>query len=159
MKSVSLAFGAAAALLMGAAASAQTFDFFLDGQQEAPLPVITPGSGVGRLVVNPITRDYHLAVAYSGLIGSVTNNHIHRAPPGVAGPVVVSLPIPPANPIDFNGNFSQANYADLLAGNLYVNIHSSAFPGGEIRGQIVPAPAGAALLGLGGLVATRRRRR
>lgn len=47
----------------------------------------------------------------------------------------------------------------MADGKTYLNVHTTAFPGGEIRGFLVPAPAGAALLGLGGLVATRRRRR
>lgn len=48
----------------------------------------------------------------------------------------------------------------LNDGTAYLNIHSSTFPGGEIRGfLLVPAPSGAALLGLAGLVATRRRTR
>ncbi|MEQ8771070.1 MAG: CHRD domain-containing protein [Phycisphaerales bacterium] len=47
---------------------------------------------------------------------------------------------------------------DLLAGNFYLNIHSDAFRGGELRANLVPAPGAAAMLGLGGLVAARRRR-
>lgn len=46
----------------------------------------------------------------------------------------------------------------LSTGRAYFNIHSQTFPGGEIRGFLVPAPANAMLLGLGGLLAIRRRR-
>ena len=46
----------------------------------------------------------------------------------------------------------------LHEGRAYLNLHSSVFPGGEIRGFLVPAPGAAGLLALGGLVATRRRR-
>lgn len=48
--------------------------------------------------------------------------------------------------------------ADLFAGNFYLNIHSGEFTGGELRGNLVPAPASVAGLGLAGLLATRRRR-
>ena len=46
----------------------------------------------------------------------------------------------------------------LNTGTAYVNIHSSAFPGGEIRGFLVPTPGTAMIIGLGGLLAARRRR-
>lgn len=50
--------------------------------------------------------------------------------------------------------------SSLEEGRAYLNIHSSAFPGGEIRGfyTLVPAPGAVAILGMGGLLATRRRR-
>ncbi len=50
-------------------------------------------------------------------------------------------------------------FSALEAGKAYMNVHSTLFPGGEIRGFPVPAPSAAALIGMGGLVATRRRRR
>lgn len=46
----------------------------------------------------------------------------------------------------------------MIEGRTYLNIHTSQFPGGEIRGFLVPSPAAGAILGLGGLVASRRRR-
>jgi hypothetical protein len=46
----------------------------------------------------------------------------------------------------------------LHDGSAYYNIHTSTFPGGEIRGFMIPSPGGAALLALGGLCAMRRRR-
>jgi len=57
------------------------------------------------------------------------------------------------------GAFSRLSLA-LAQGRAYLNIHSSSFPGGEIRGffNLVPAPTSAGLLALGGLIATRRRR-
>lgn len=61
-----------------------------------------------------------------------------------------------------NGGTAESAEAALRAaldsGRAYLNIHSSAFPGGEIRGFFVPSPSAAAMLGLGGLVAMRRRR-
>jgi len=75
----------------------------------------------------------------------------------VNGGVIINLGAQ-ASPIVNNGTFTEAQYADLLAELLYVNVHTATFPGGEIRGQIVPAPAGFAALAMAGLVATRRRR-
>jgi hypothetical protein len=82
--------------------------------------------------------------------------HIHRAPPGVNGPIVIGAPsFPLGSPITFTTTLSDPLETDPLAGLLYVNIHSSAFPPGEIRGQFVAIPkpstfalAGAVLLGL-----------
>jgi hypothetical protein len=113
--------------------------------------------------------------------------HIHRAPVGQNGPIVFGLlgPIGPANDLDDlvvsqvpgrvtisgvwdnnegNGTTLAAQLANLRSGNLYLNVHTAAFPGGEIRGQIVvPEPGTAVLLAAGalpllGLVRRRRSR-
>ncbi|MFU8828724.1 MAG: CHRD domain-containing protein, partial [Phycisphaerales bacterium] len=47
---------------------------------------------------------------------------------------------------------------ELFAGNLYLNFHTTAFPGGEIRGQIVPTPGAAGVLAGAALMGLRRRR-
>ncbi|MGE3108913.1 MAG: CHRD domain-containing protein [Phycisphaerales bacterium] len=61
-----------------------------------------------------------------------------------------------------NGGSVAASFAALISavegGRAYLNIHSTQFPGGEIRGFYVPGPGAAAVLALGGLVAARRRR-
>src|SRR5207245_2428523 len=72
---------------------------------------------------------------FSGLVAPQTAAHIHRAPPGVAGPIIVPLPL--GSFTGFAAILSTADVANLLAGNLYVNVHSAAFPGGEIRGQLI----------------------
>lgn len=61
-----------------------------------------------------------------------------------------------------NGGTPASAFTALLnastQGRAYFNLHSSAFTGGEIRGFLVPAPGGLAMLGLAGLIAARRRR-
>lgn len=142
--------------LAGAAASAQTYNFPLSGLQEVPANA-SPAVGQGTLIVNPVTFEYSLTVVYSGLTTPISAAHFHRAAFGVNGPVIINLG-PQASPIINNGTFTASQYADLLDELLYINIHTSTFPGGEIRGQIVPAPAGFAALAMAGLVAARRRR-
>lgn len=110
---------------------------------------------------------------------NVTGAHIHSpGPVGINGPVVFNL-ITNAiggTPVDLPGGITLYAWsgtlggnqpqilADLIAGNSYINVHSVAFPGGEIRGQIecfgaVPEPATIAALSMGAVALLRRRRK
>jgi hypothetical protein len=159
---------ATAALVLAATASADLipFNFVVQPQQEVP-PNNTNAAGSAQLLYDTVAHTFDFDAQVFGIaLGDVTGFHIHNAPPGVSGPIVINLQnlggifVPSGQGIRLTmndvsiGNFEQA----LFAGNLYFNVHSAAFPNGQIRGQIVPAPAGLALLGLGGLVAARRRR-
>ena len=107
----------------------------LSGAEEVP-PVSTPGSGSGSF-----------RVAEDGTItGSVTTKdvqgtmaHIHRGAKGQNGPIIV--------PLDKNGDaytvpagrkLTKEQLEDLKKGNLYVNVHTNANKGGEVRGQLQP---------------------
>ena len=74
----------------------------------------------------------------AGPAGAATMAHFHgpAAPGANAGPVV---PVPTsalANPMKGTATLTDAQIADLEAGNWYFNIHTAANPGGEIRGQL-----------------------
>lgn len=148
----------AVAALAGVASARPMFhyEFPIDGLQEVPANA-SPASGLGIVDLNTDTNMLSWNITYSSLIGSQTAAHFHgAAPPGVNAGVRVGIGL--GNPLIGSAMISDAFENEIIAGLWYVNIHSSAFPGGEIRGQVVPTPGALALLGLGGLVATRRRR-
>lgn len=167
------AFVLAVAAGMGvSAANAQVVNFtsILNGLQEVPANA-SPATGAATLSIDLATRAFTIDLSFSGLSSGMTIAHIHRAPAGSNGPIVLWLdgmntpgttPSIPMGATSFSGTLTgiwpEARLAELLAGNTYFNIHTSQFGGGEIRGQIVPTPAATALLGLAGLAAFRRRR-
>ena len=110
----------------------------LDGTLECP-PVTTPGTGFGTFVLNGAETHLTIHVEYAGLLGAPTLQHIHNAPPTACGAVAFTLPAG-GSPIDAVWAIPAAMVTQLHAGLLYVNVHSNAFPGGEIRGQIVAGP-------------------
>ncbi|MDX2146691.1 MAG: CHRD domain-containing protein [Planctomycetota bacterium] len=149
-----------------------TFTATLNGLQEVP-PTETPAIGTAVLELDLTSRAWTLDIRFSSLTTPVVSAHIHRAPPGVNGPVIVPLDgtnggwslilpgvfsfdtgSPVASPLPFPAD----EVDDLLAGNTYVNIHSERFPGGEIRGQLIPGSGTLALAGVALAWGVRRRR-
>lgn len=140
-----------AALLTAAPVSASTFNFsaHLDGLQENPANA-SPGIGVATGTLDDVTRVFSWSLSFSGLVGSQTGAHFHKGAVGVNGPVQVALTL--GSPSAGSTTLTVAQVADLEAGLWYVNVHSSIFPGGEIRGQLtedVPEPSALILSGLG----------
>ena len=113
----------------------------LTGAQENP-PTTTTASGRGAVIVNPTTREITGGVTFTGLTPTTGGHHIHQAPTGNAGgngPVIISLTLAPGGgvaTVPAGTVLTDAQYAALLAGELYFNLHTSANHGGVIRGQI-----------------------
>jgi CHRD domain len=155
----------------------------LSGDQEVP-PVATTASGIVSFTLDDQTGLMDVTATIEGIsladitfpaaplaFGALGPFHIHAAPAGVNGSIITPFPLASyfsdtatgleisASGIAFDLDFLD----ELLAGDMYFNLHTLTNGGGEIRGQIsaVPEPASAALLALGltGLVAEQHRAR
>ncbi len=111
--------------------------FPIDASQEVPTNG-SPATGVGRIAFETATNTLRWSISYGGLLGSPTAAHFHGpAAPGVNAGVQVNIGVA-ANPAVGSAVLNATQAADLLAGLWYANVHSSMFPGGEIRGQVSP---------------------
>lgn len=105
----------------------------LTGAQETP-PNNSTATGRASLVLSPDEKTARLSLTFTGLSSGQTDAHIHGpAASGVSAPPVFPLPLGQLN--DFSITLTPAQVQDLKNGLFYVNVHSSNFPTGEIRGQ------------------------
>jgi len=165
---------------------------FLSGPNEVP-PNASPGIGFALVTIDTVLNTMEVNVSFSGLVAGTTASHIHccTAVPGTgtAGvatttPTFAGFPLGVTsgtydmvmdltlassyNPAFVTATGSVANaeavlLAGLAADDAYLNIHSTSFPGGEIRTFLVATPEpGTFLLGAGSLLALaawKRRKR
>jgi hypothetical protein len=129
-----LALGAA--VTFAGPAFAEKMKATLDGKSEVP-PTTSAGTGTADIDYDAATKKLSWKVTYSGLTGPATAAHFH----GPAGPadkagVAVAIPNATTSPVEGSAMLTDAQAADLTAGKYYVNIHTAANPGGEIRGQV-----------------------
>jgi len=108
----------------------------LSGTQEVP-SVSTAASGNGAITVGN-DRSVSGSVTTSGISG--TGAHIHEAAAGKNGPVLISLTKTSDGlwSVPAGSKLTDAQYKSYEAGDLYVNVHSDAYKGGEIRAQMKP---------------------
>ena len=142
---------------------------------------MSPGTGNATVTTDDVANTLAVDVTFSGLLAGTTASHIHCcvAPPGATG-VATTVPTFPHLPLgvtsgtfhelldltslsSYNpvfvaangGTFASAEAALLTglgAGDAYLNIHTSQFPGGEIRGFLTAVPGPVAGAGLPGLI-------
>ena len=155
----------AACLVSSARAATLILTASLDGAQEAPVPVVTTGTGAATMTIDDVTGVWSLTGTFSSLLANASNAHIHGpAPVGLAAGVVKGLAFTAAASGSVSGSsvatgvYSAVQIADLKNGLHYVNIHSTSFPGGEIRGQLIPEPSTVLLGGFAAGILLRRRR-
>lgn len=160
---------AALTVCLSASASLAAITHFyadLSGLNEVPAnasPAVGTMTGQYDDVANTFSFSWSIT---DNLVGNPASpgSHIHRAPAGSNGPIQFGFNNPdgtwPLNGSATWTNISQQNIDALFNEGLYINFHTTSFPGGEVRGQIyiVPAPGAAALIGLGALGMIRRRR-
>ncbi|MBK5269594.1 MAG: CHRD domain-containing protein, partial [Bacteroidia bacterium] len=111
------------------------FKATLTGGQEAPTPNASTATGTATLTFNATTKIFTLAVTHT--VATPTNGHIHKAATGVSGGVIFPFATF-TSPINYTSVALDATQeADLNANLYYVNIHTAAYPAGEIRGQLI----------------------
>lgn len=142
MSRTTLGLGLFAALAFAVPAISQaadvTYNATLAGTSEVPATT-SAGKGTAQIVLDTVSKKIAYTVTYSGLSGPATAGHIHGpAAAGANAGVLVPFPNTASgnNPISGTAQLTDAQVADLDAGKMYVNLHTAANPGGEIRGQL-----------------------
>ena len=111
-----------------------TFKASLNGASEST-PNASTAIGTSTLTFNTTTKIFTITVTHN--VAAPTNGHIHKGAIGVSGSPVFPFDSF-TSPITYTSiALDESQEADLNAGLYYVNIHSVAFPGGEIRGQLI----------------------
>jgi outer membrane protein assembly factor BamB len=156
------------AVLSVSAVQAVTLTATLSGGQEVPANG-SISSGTTVVNVDPGTGVLSWSTTSSLPVTSATGHHIHQGAAGVNGPVVVNF----SNAYNGTVTISTALAAQIAFSprNFYVNLHTAAFPGGEIRGQLIANPVitptlstpmlialGLAVLAFGAMVFRRKNR-
>ncbi|MBP9055827.1 MAG: CHRD domain-containing protein, partial [Saprospiraceae bacterium] len=117
--------------------SSETFSAILDGSEEIPA-VNTPALGLASAIYTSNTNVLELNILATNLSGPIIGFHLHNGAAGTTGPVVQNL----ESFVVGSTVIVKLNAGDYIAalrnGDIYVNIHTEAYPNGEIRGQLTP---------------------
>ena len=128
---------ASAAKLGGAEQGGRQLTTTLTGEQEVPVPGDPDGIGFATVTVNPGQGLVCYELSVSDIVPAAAA-HIHEAPPGEAGPVVVTLEPPTNGSSDGCVEVDRAEAKDILKNpaDYYVNVHNAEYPAGALRGQL-----------------------
>ena len=129
-----LALGAAMAF--AGPAFADKMKATLDGKAEVP-PNASAGTGTAAITYDTASKKLSWRWSYAGLSGPAGAAHFQGpAEAGKNAGVAVAIPNATSSPVEGSATLTDAQAADLAAGKYYINIHTAANPGGEIRGQV-----------------------
>ena len=170
MKTLSLFLASAFLFAQASSAVTITYEARLSGSSEVPANA-SPGTGFANVIIDTVAQTMEVKVEFSGLQGTTTASHIHccTATPGTGNAgVATTTPTFPGFPLGVTSgtydhifdltasstynpafvtlqgsvaNAEAALLAGLAANEAYLNVHSSMFPNGEIRGFLVVARA------------------
>ena len=133
---------AAGAIILGLMAAAPaladtlTYKIALSPANEVP-PVPTGATGSADVTYDTVTRVLTWNVSHAGLSGAPTAAHFHGpATPLENAPVIIVFNGGLASPIKGTVTLTPDQATQFLAGSWYINIHTPAYPGGELRGQV-----------------------
>jgi hypothetical protein len=136
LKTKTLLATLAVGILFAGPAFAEKLKATLDGKSETP-PNTSAATGKADIDYDAATKKLSWTLTYSGLSGPATAAHFHGpAEPGKNAGVAVAIPNAGTSPVTGSATLTDAQAADLEAGKYYVNVHTAANPGGEIRGQV-----------------------
>ncbi len=117
----------------------------MDSAQEIPAPSgAVPGKGTGSVWLNSTGTAIGYSITVNGLSGPLNAGHFHNGATGVAAGVVKSLSFVNGTArggwsrTDASQPLTDSMITEFLNGRLYINVHTTANPGGEIRGQVHP---------------------
>lgn len=131
----------------------------IDGAQaNAGAGTGSPGTGSATMTFDDVSNEFSWDISWSGLLGTETAAHFHGPafPNQNAG---VQVGVSAISPSIGSTVITNAQATDLLNGLWYINIHTDQFPGGEIRGQVLPEPTTLLMFGGAAALVTLRRRR
>lgn len=106
---------------------------------EQSAPTESPGTGVAEFVLDRPTQRFEWKVTFSNMTSAATAAHVHgpQAPGGNAGVLFDLAPDGVSSPLEGSVVLNDGELEYLLTGRMYVNIHSTSYPPGELRGQVM----------------------
>ena len=123
----------------GTSAGKTIFTATLNGSSEVPANA-SSAMGTARLEFDNTTKMFTLNTTFTGLTPNAA--HVHKGAVGVSGPAVFPLS-DLTSPIEYTSVALDASQeADLKANLYYINLHTVAYPDGEIRGQFIKQTSG-----------------